>query len=172
MTNSLENSPTICEENNEYITYREAIRHTYDDSCFYFIDRVYDCGDLFIDSLKTSVAIEFKNYVRRNESFLKPIELDHFMSSDQLTDINAICNGTIQNCFQAVKPLEPCEGYALEKALNCSMHDYVDQPFKHFRCDEPDIWKINLKKNGQSSRQTFSSIVITFILCSIYLKSL
>lgn len=161
--------PSACNSNEDFQTYREGIRHTYDDRCFYFIDKVYDCGNSFISSMKTNVAKAFKKSLEKDENQLNQIDRDGFYSPDQLSDISSICNGTIQDCFQNVKPLEPCEGYALEKALNCSMNDYVYKPSTYFRCNESVV--VKMKKSGQSPKNYFQKYHLYFSLISICMLS-
>lgn len=151
----------FCGSHKDFQIYREAVR-PYDERCFYFIDKVIDCANLFIESLKTNVRKEFIACVKTCSDLINPIDRSFLKSRDQLSDIHAICNGTIQNCFQNVKPLEPCEGYALEKVMSCSLNDYVHQPFKYFRCNEK--WEVSIKARGARSRKTMlQNVTFTFV---------
>lgn len=133
--------------------YLKKIRSTYDDRCFYFIDKVYDCAAIFIDSLKTNVATEYKNSLIKYQKYLNQIDRGKIVSQDQIFDIIAVCNGAIRSCFQSIKPPDLCEGSAFQKAFNCSLQDYVYYPSKYFRCDEN--WEVKMKASSQSSNKSF-----------------
>lgn len=165
LTRFLQRTESKCESEPDHKTYLFAIRRVYDERCFFYIDMAYDCGNFFINSLKTNVALEFKYSSAANTS----VTQESYLSKDQLTDIYAVCNGTaMQDCLQQVKPVETCEGYALEKALNCSMNDYVYKPFKHFRCQEV----LEIKPNRQcGTRIMFNSFLYTFSFLTLIFKA-
>lgn len=124
-----------CQDNKRYVAYREGIRHIYNENCFYYIDRIYDCVNVFTKSLKTNIAGVFQRSLEfsSDETFTFKTE---YTSPDQLVDLQDICNGTLVNCFKSVKSFQPCEGYAMDKVLNCSIHDFISVPFKFFRCEQ------------------------------------
>lgn len=164
------NISATCHSDKEFNEAKEAVRHIYNERCFYFIDKVNDCANLFIESLKTNVQKKYKVCVRSCTNETNPIDRSFLVTRDQLSDIHAICHGKIQNCFQNVKPFNPCEGYALEKAMNCSMNDYVHRPFKYFRCNEK--WEApNKGATGRSRKTIFENVVFTFVFSVLGLRN-
>lgn len=113
------------------------IMRMYDEDCFFFIDRVYDCASDFIRSLKTSVGSEYKKSLKLKGNFSsKFVHKELFTTTDQIFEITSICNGTVEECFRTAKFRSPCTGFAYLKILDCSIQDYVKDPSIYFRCNE------------------------------------